>query len=238
MVGWDPAVASEDAYSLFYNRSLAMGWLTTGRKGAPAGFWGMNDAALDLNSDSQPPRVAWFQVGLTEPIPAGRSLPVQAFLACVDDVVARMGSLRLEAIRVLLPLHSLPTPPDDGAIGSYGWFADADPRRRTRVRVTLDGGQDPTIRAAAPEMLRWMQQRIQVVFRCDSFSLADDDAVFLQPEMTDGLWPPAQHRVTFRGTLAEWSLDALGWLAAFLADAASRHGVTNPLMLTACRDGG
>ena len=53
----------------------------------------------------------------------------------------------------------------------------------------------------------------------------------------DELWlGPAQPRTTF-GILAEWSLDALGWLAAFLADASSRHGVGTPLMLTASRYG-
>lgn len=234
---WDPATASEDAYSLFHKRSEAMGWLTTGLEGTPAGFWGMNDAALDLDSNSQPPRVAWFQVGLTEPIPAGRSLPLQPFLACVDDVMARMGRLRLEAIRVLLPMHSLPTPPSDNALGSYGWFNDADPHSRTRVRVTLDGGQDPSIRAAAPVMLQQMlPPNVQPVFRCDSVSLAADDAVVLEPGFTDGLWRgPGQHPATFHGTLAEWSLDALGWLAVFLADSASRHSITNPLMLTATR---
>lgn len=35
--------------------------------------------------------------------------------------------------------------------------------------------------------------------------------------------------------LAERSLDALGWLAAFLADVSSRHGVSTPLILTADR---
>ena len=45
----------------------------------------------------------------------------------------------------------------------------------------------------------------------------------------------AHHRVTFRGTLAEWSLDALGWLAAFLADVSSRQGVSTPLLFTAGR---
>jgi hypothetical protein len=47
----------------------------------------------------------------------------------------------------------------------------------------------------------------------------------------------SRHRVTFRGTLAEWSLDALGWLAVFLADVSSRHGVSTLLMLTADRAG-
>jgi len=38
-----------------------------------------------------------------------------------------------------------------------------------------------------------------------------------------------------RGTLAEWSLDARGWLAAFLAEASRRQGISTPLILTATR---
>ena len=68
------------------------------------------------------------------------------------------------------------------------------------------------------------------------FSLADDDHLILQPIPFEAAASEASHhRVTFRGTLAEWSLDALGWLAAFLADISARHGVGIPLMLTAGR---
>ena len=39
---------------------------------------------------------------LTEP-DLGKLLPVQPFLACAHDVMARLGKLRLEAVQVLLP---------------------------------------------------------------------------------------------------------------------------------------
>ncbi|MEU8205791.1 hypothetical protein [Streptosporangium sp. NPDC049046] len=239
-----PLVASSDAYSLFAARASAMGWLTEAAQNASGGLWGMNDAGQDpLPESSRPARVAWFQVSLTTPVPAGRPLPVQAFLSCADDVVARIGALRLEALQVLLPVQSLEAPTDTSSQGSAvmtllqdaGWFADGDPHLRTRVRVTLDGGQDPSIRSAAPEMLRWMRELDQDVFLCDSLTVTDDD-VILEPTVIDELWlGPARHRVALRGTLAEWSLDALGWLAAFLADASARHGVGTPLMFTAAR---
>ena len=201
-----PLVASEDAYSLFHARSSAMGWLTEGGKDAACGCWGMNDAGQDPDSGSRPPRVAWFQVSLTEPVPA----------------------------------QSLPTPSDMDAVATLvqgtGWFADCDPHQRARVRITMDGGRDPSICSATPGMVRWMLEINQDVFICDAYSLADEDAVTLKPDITDELWlGPSQHRATFRGTLAEWSLDALGWSAAFLAAASSLHGVGTPLMLTASR---
>jgi hypothetical protein len=38
-----------------------------------------------------------------------------------------------------------------------------------------------------------------------------------------------------RGDLIEWSCDAVGWLAEAIADAAARHDVHTPLLLTVAR---
>jgi hypothetical protein len=236
---------SQDAYSLFYARSVAMGWLTRAVEGATGGLWGMNDAEAGPAAGRRPQRVAWFQVVLTGPFP-GKLLPVQPFLACVGDVVARLGRLRLEAVQVLLPERDAP---EEGYFGSPSgmrvawpflntpdWFADCDPQLRVSVRVTLDGGSDPSVRAAAPAILQWVQEVRQGVFACESLSLADDDHLILRPiPFEDPAADAVHHRVSFSGTLAEWSLDALGWLAAFIAEGASRHGVSTPLMLTADR---
>ncbi len=236
---------SQDAYSLFYGRSAAMGWLTRAEEGATGGLWGMNDAEAGPAPGPRPQRVAWFQVVLTGPFPGGL-LPVQPFLACAGDVVARLGALRLAAVQVLLPERD---PPEEGYLASPSgmrvawplldtpdWFADCDPQLRSSVRVTLDGGPDPSMHAAAPAVLRWVQQVRQDVFACESSSLADDDHLILRPIPFEAPTSDAvHHRVTFRGTLAEWSLDALGWLAAFLADGTSRHGVSSQLMFTADR---
>jgi hypothetical protein len=159
-------------------------------------------------------------------------------------VVARLGTLRLEAVQVLLPERD---PPEEGELASPSgmrvawpllstahWFAECDPQLRVPVRVTLDGGPDPSMRAEAPAILRWVQEVRQDVFACDSLSLADDDHLTLRPiPFEDPNSEAVHHRVTFRGTLAEWSPDALGWLAAFLADGTSRHGVRTSLMFTA-----
>jgi hypothetical protein len=233
---------SQDAYSLFYARSAAMGWLTAAAEGATGGFWGMNDAEAGPGSEPQPQPVAWFQVTLSWPTPDG-VVPVQPFLSCAGDVVARLGTLRLEAVQVLLPG---PHPPVRGDFSSpsgmrvarplldaRNWFGDCDPGRRAPARVTLDG-PDPSLRAAAPAIAQWVQEVEQDVFACDSISLADDDHLILRSTPLDERLPGTyHHRVTFRGFLAEWSLDALAWLAAFLADVSSRHGVSTPLMLAA-----
>ncbi|HEX6470461.1 MAG TPA: hypothetical protein VF069_15295 [Streptosporangiaceae bacterium] len=239
----DPQAASSDAYSLFVARSSAMGWLATAAEAAPGGLWGMNDAGQDLTG----PRAAWFQVSLAEPlVPAGHPLPVQPFLACAGDVTARIGALHLRAVQLLLPVQALDTggePPATAALTlleDAGWFADRDPHRGSRVRVTLDGGQNPAVRSAAPALVQWTRELDQNVFSCDVSSLthgegALDDFV-RRPPVIDELWNgPAEHRATFDGTLAEWSLDALGWLAAFLAEAGHRHGIDTPLMLTVTR---
>jgi len=242
---------SQDAYSLFYNRSRAMGWLTEATGDARGGLWGMNEAEAGPGEGPRPSRVAFFQVMLTEPADGGPArptlLPVQPFLACAGDVVARLGALRLEAVKVLLPEHDADADARFGSrflrtsqtlLDALGWFGDCDPRQRVPARVTLDGLADPSIRAAAPAIAQWVREINQDVFASDSGSLADDDHLVLLPATTSERWPGTEHhRVTFRGTLAEWSLDALGWLAAFLADVTARQGITTPLLLTAGRSG-
>lgn len=70
----------------------------------------------------------------------------------------------------------------------------------------------------------------------ESHSLADHDPLTMEPPFDDSFWNgPSLHRATFHGALAEWSLDALGWLGGFLADLSARQGVTTPLLLTASR---
>ncbi|ROO87732.1 hypothetical protein EDD29_5367 [Actinocorallia herbida] len=239
--GWrDPAEASEDAYSLFSKRSLAMGWLTEAREGAAKMSWWMNDADLGADSASRIPRVAWFQVRVSQPISSGLPLPTQAFLACIGDVMGRMGTLNLRAVQLLLP-EGRPGGPAAGApFGNIGallqaadWFTDTDPRNETEVLVTMDSGQDPSIPAVAPGMVQWLQEFHQNICVFDSVSVTDDSESLLQPAIGDHFWPgPPQNRAVFRCVLAEWSLDIIGWLAAFLAEASVQHGVTTPVLLT------
>lgn len=240
----DPSSDSSDAYSQFYARSSAMGWLEGAVEGTPtAGTWRMNDAGCHLQTRPQPSRVAWFHVALAKSIPSDCPLPVQPFLACAGDVVARIGTLHLDTLQLLLPVHSL-RPPDGttsplGSVVSLlkdaGWFTDRNPRAQTRVRVTLDTGQEPSIRSAAPEIFRQVREFDQDVFACETYALADETPT-TDPELTDALWNgPPQHSATFRGLLAEWSLDALGWLAAYFATVGQLHGVDTSTLLTAKR---
>ncbi|MEU1389999.1 MULTISPECIES: hypothetical protein [unclassified Nonomuraea] len=239
---WRESTPAPDAYSLFAARSSAMGWLTE-PTGDDCGLWGMNDAGFDSSAGLRHSRAAWFQVSLPTPTGVDRPLPVQPFLACAQSVAAHVGVLHLKALQVLLPVQSLVSPGVEarrtGAVvrllQEIGWFADLRSRERTRVRVTLDGGQNASIRSVAPDMIDWLRELKQDVF--DDFFLTDDDPVLLCPAITDELWfGPALHRVTVDGTLVEWSLDSLGWLAALLAEAGRRYQLDSPLMLSATAD--
>ncbi|HEU4792363.1 MAG TPA: hypothetical protein VFS96_01775 [Nitrolancea sp.] len=248
---WRGPIPEYDAYMLFYARSLAMGWLTEAREGAVGGFWGTEEAEVTPNAGLPPSRVAWVQVGLTNLMPDSRLLPVQPFLACIGEVVGRMGTLDLHAVQVVLPVERLrasagAASPWDVAlvlVQDTKWFADVPPHARVRVQVTLNGGPNPAIRSAAPEMFRWMQSINQEIFVCASFSVSDEEALvseaafigeFAQDQFP-AWWQSGPHQATFRGTLVEWSLDAIGWLAAFLAEASHQSGVSTPLMLTVGR---
>lgn len=239
---WRNRDTAQNAFFLFYDRSLAMGWLddaATDMKLGGAGLWGMNDAGQDHPlAPNDAAMIAWFHVGV-EPVPEERPLPVQPFLRCAGDAAARVGIPRLQAVQVLLPvqvLHPSSRPESSlfPSLRTVDWFRDCDPQSRTPVRVTLDSGQASSIRSAVPRIREWISRLDQDVFRCDSYSLTDHDPLTTQPPFDDYFWNgPSLHRATFNGTIAEWSLDALGWLGALIADLSARHGVTTPLLLTA-----
>ena len=240
----DPVASESDAYSLFHSRSVAMGWLTEAKEGATGGFWGMNDAGQQgPDPQAEHPYALWFQVGVSRLVSPKQSLPLQPFLACIGDVIARMGRFQLDALQVLLPLQSFDRLPDASSrhdalftpLSSTGWFFDRNPSAVARVQIVLDGGQSSAIHSVAAELFARLQQVKQTVFVCDEFSLTDDTNLE-KPIYIDNLWVgPPQHPLTFYGTLAEWSLDALGWLAAFLAAISFELGITTPLLLTVSR---
>ncbi|MFD0774172.1 hypothetical protein ACFQZ2_09575 [Streptomonospora algeriensis] len=240
-----PEVAECDAYSLFHTRSSAMTWLADAAPDAYPGLWGMNDAGQDSAADIRRgvTRRLWFQVSLEGSAEDDRALPIQPFLSCIGDVAARLGALDLHALQLLVPVHSRVATgrPDAGLravgelIGAAGWFGDTAPQSARRVKVTMDTGQDPAVVSAAPGIPPWMRRWKQSVFLCDPAPAeeAGDAAEGLWPHLADHLWTgPGRHRTTLCGTLREWSLDGLGWLAAFAAEAAWQNGVRTPLRLT------
>ena len=102
---WGPEL-DQDAYSLFHSRARATQWLDETEDGAP-GLWGMNDAGWQhLLPRADLPLAAWFQVEV-QAVAANRPLPVQPFLQCAGETVARAGTLRLDAVQVLLPIQGM-----------------------------------------------------------------------------------------------------------------------------------
>jgi hypothetical protein len=150
-------------------------------------------------------------------VPAERPLPVQQFLRCAQDVTARIGTARLSAVQVLLPVQGI----DPAARPAYAavpsmlavdWFGERDPAARTPVDVHIDSGRDPVIPTVARQLAQDLRDLEQDVFMCG------DDEVTVRG-------------MTLTGELTEWSCDAIGWLAATVADCAARLGVRSPLHL-------
>ncbi|GAB2944990.1 hypothetical protein GCM10027280_37250 [Micromonospora polyrhachis] len=243
---WRDPKLGHDAYSLFYHRSIAMGWLDDRGAGgdfkdrmlrAP-GLWGMNDAGWD-HPLAVPGLVSWFQVGVSA-VPGDRPLPVQPFLRCALDATARAGALDLSAVQVLLPVQGLdpasrppyaPVP----AIGTVGWFGERDPGSRTTVEVDISSGRDSSILGATQQLSEHLADLGRDVFMCRSREVVGRD-VIPDPPLADSFWNgPPLHGVVLRGELVEWSHDVIGWLAEVVADSAALLGVRTPLLLTLTR---
>ncbi|GAA2223026.1 hypothetical protein GCM10010232_04380 [Streptomyces amakusaensis] len=251
---WHGPDPEQDAYSLFHQRSIAMGWLDDRSAGGDAaepglraaGLWGMNDAGW-----SHPLAVAgtglisWFQVEASA-VADDRPLPVRPFLRCAQDATEWAGAVRLSAVQILLPVQGIdpssrpPYAPVPSA-GADGWFAGRDPRARTRVEVRVNSGLDPSVPAVARRLAHELGRLEREVFVPGPGSQEDGGRgeETLPPPFHDSFWNgPPLHGTVLRGELAEWSCDAVGRLAETVADVAARLGVRSPLLFTVVRAAG
>ncbi|MFE7245676.1 hypothetical protein [Streptomyces sp. NPDC057580] len=245
---WRGPEPEGDAYSLFHQRSIAMGWLDDRSAGggfedrmlrAP-GLWGMNDAGWNHPlAAAGAGLISWFQVEASV-VADDRPLPVQPFLRCAEDATARAGTPNLSAVQVLLPVQGLdpatrapyaPVP----AMQTKEWFAECAPEARTSVEVSVNSGRDPSVPAVAQRLTDHLGHLSQDVFVCASYDVGRPETV-LAPLFDDSFWNgPPLHGVTLRGELSEWSLDAIGWLSEVIADSSAHLGVRSPLLLTLTR---
>ncbi|MEV5412530.1 hypothetical protein AB0K60_27310 [Thermopolyspora sp. NPDC052614] len=232
-----------DAYQLFYQRSLAMGWLdesASGGEGEPVGafgLWAMNDAGWDHPLAAPGAGlIAWFQVEAAA-VAGDRPLPVQPFLRCAWEAMTRAGKPDVSVSQILLPVQGIDAsarPPYAviPSMGTRGWFAECDPAGRTPVEVGVNSGRDLSVPAVAGRLTDLLGHLEQDVFTCESYDVTGRDDV-LAPPFDDGFWNgPPLHGVVLRGRLAERSPDAAGWLAEVIADACAHLGVRSPLLIT------
>lgn len=248
---WHDPASEHDAYQLFFQRSLAMGWLDDRastvegddprtRAIVAPGLWAMNDAGWSHPlAASESNLISWFQVE-GGAVADDRPLPVQPFLRCAWDTTARIGTVRLSAVQVLLPVQGLDTsarPPQAivPSLQTIDWFSEHAPRSRTSVTIRIDGGQDPSISDVAPQLARHLDHLDQSLFVCRADEEEAPDGA-PAPPFDAGFWNgPPLHGMTLHGELPEWSCDAVGWLAETVADAAAHLGVHAPLLLTVTR---
>ncbi|MFJ4777970.1 hypothetical protein [Streptomyces sp. NPDC088762] len=199
-----------------------MGWLddragaeegnaSGGRTHVAPGLTAMNDAGWSHPLAAPGPNlISWFYVEASA-LADDRPLPVQPFLCCAQETTERIGAVRLTAVQVLMPVQGI----DASARPPYAlvpsmrtpdWSGECDPRARVSVKGRIDGGLDPLIPAVAPPF---------------------DDRFWNGPPL---------HGMTLSGELAEWSCDAVGWLAATVADSAAHIGIRTPMLFTVVRD--
>lgn len=181
-----------DAYILFHDRAVAMGWLTDAMGWGPTSLWAIHEA------ETEPGR-CWFQVDITSD---SSLLPLIPLCACAGAVIYRLGTFRLDAMELQLPApKGAPATIPSELFSAAGWFGNCAASDRAGIDVKI-GGVDVSVVA------NWMRPFVQDVFVCDDVTTA-----------------------TLRGTIVEWSLDALAWTAAFIAYGCHTTGVDVPLSM-------
>lgn len=235
--GWPDDLA---AHALFYNRSLAMGWLDESSDGTgPRGLWAMNDAGWQHpRGEHDTGLISWFQVDATTP-PSDRPLPIQPFLRCACDATAQAGAVELSTIQILAPAQGLDSrrwPPyvPLPALRTKDGLPTADPATITPVSITISSGTHQGIEAAAPHLAAGLQRHAGDVVRLLDRS-GDPTQISLRPPFDDSFWDgPARYQLTLAGELA-WSPEYVGWVAELVADLSAQFLIKAPLLVTVTR---
>lgn len=245
---WRDAESVPDAHSMFYHRSVAMGWLDDRSAGGDSedsmirapGLWGMNDAGWHHPLAAAGARlISWFQVEASM-VADDRPLPVQPFLQCAEAATARAGTPTLSTVQVLLPVQGLdpatrppyaPVP----ATQTVAWFTESAPEAATSVEININSGRDRSIPAVAQQLADQVGELAHGVFGYSSHEIVGRDAL-VPPPFDDNFWNgPPSHGVALRGELSEWTVDAIGWVSEVIADISARLGVRSPLLITVSR---
>ncbi|GAB3265831.1 hypothetical protein GCM10027425_31660 [Alteromonas gracilis] len=220
-----------DAYALFVQHSLAMGWMAE-----TDALWQMNDAGWDHPAARPADRlIAWFQVDASLRDPDA-PLPVQALLRCALDVVRRGGEAVVDAVQILLPTAPLQAAASSRRTGpptlqSRHWFTAADPADALDVELHLSSGSGSA--DALPSVLDWL-------------SGLDQDVIRLLPGEVSGAAPVEPFDATFWGgpavvrqaapaSLVEWTPESIGWVGELVAEHVAARGGTGPVLLTIAR---
>lgn len=239
----------EDAYSLFVARSTAMGWpcvevspstsmglspdASQQTEASGVALWGMNDADQDWGGGPETSRVIWLQVSLLNGGQVGRYLPISALLSVVEDVISRVGMLRLDGVQLLLPTHFAGISFQQLAAGK-SWFATSKGHRRVSVNVTLDSGESPLIHEHAALIADALTSLPAGIFILDNYYRSTDEGIAtvqLTPPVVGSPWlGEGHHETTFTGTLPEWSLDSLAWVVSAFAEACRRSSVLTTVL--------
>lgn len=230
----DAAQMTDDAYSLFAARAASMGWASYGAADTGPVLWGMNDAGQDWNAATS--RVAWFQVGVAEPGHEPRPLPIQPVLTCARDTLARVGTLNLSSVSLLLPLAAAGSSTEH-LVSGRNWFSTSDPAARTAVHLTVEPGEVDAVRPVATTILESLQRLDTGPFAVETL-LPGSRAVVPVPPVVDDLWlGSGRHPVTLACSTPEWSIDAVGWLVGVVAAACTAAGVRTSVLVSAVRAG-
>ncbi len=242
---------NNDPHSRFVQRSQAMGWLDermvivdpsgNERVVGNAGLWQMNDGGygpIGTESRSLAPTF-WFQVGIDK-LSDSRPLPTEPFLCCAAAVAATLGEFELRAAQLVLPISQLSVGRNGHAasapsVETRDWFSGALEHPK-RVRVSMDiavGARSRFTPEFASGLIRDIKSYASPVFEANEWI----EGSAAHSAFPDRVWQgPRGDGLRIYGSVSGWSLDAIGWVAALLADCAVRRGLAAPLLVTVTLD--
>ena len=211
----------QDIYRLLVTRSRSRGWLSSPEQDRRAGRWGMNDAGSDVLRADESGRVAWAQVSVEGFQDC--TTPLHLLLACMEDVVSRFATIRLQALNLVIPIFGRQES-QAAILENLNWFERSV--EQADFAIVVGTGQGPSAPEAASKILERVSSTLGRVYEFYDIHPVDDVRVASGRNVID---PSVWNVVVEGGGLGrirapEWSLDFLALIARSVVHAAHDLG--------------
>jgi hypothetical protein len=135
---------------------------------------------------------------------------------CVEDVLKRIGDVKLEALRVIITGNTSHGSEDGHLISGLNWFNVVDEKVATFISLTLSGDED--LRPSSVRIRRYLQR-----LNTGRFSLVEPSVTGDGSGRVDASAAVSSARgtnyVSLDLSIPEWTFDAGAWVVAIALNA-------------------
>ncbi|MFR9729059.1 hypothetical protein ACL03H_07515 [Saccharopolyspora sp. MS10] len=218
-----------DTYSLMLTRSSALGLVELPPEENELARWHQEEAGEDWTQDGATRQVAWMQAGAANL--NKQRIPVWTALTCLQDSMAKIGSLEIAGTHAVLPLHA-DAPAASQLPNAVDWFSleDSVPRHHFTISLyTATCSEEAFDSAALTETFRSLTSSL-----LSTETIADRPEGTPEPGSLEGCWLLGNDltELHLRCQSTEWSADMAAFTTDAIAQAAHATGLRRYVLIS------